>query len=291
MKIQYADTAIHGPTKTLLENIIPIVESYADNGYHMTVRQLYYQLVAKNIIPNMISSYQRVSKAITTGRMNGMIDWEHIVDRVRVPMMPNQFDTISSFVRAIKDAYRTYRWSDQEHYIEVMVEKEALAGILEPVTRRYHVSLLVNKGYASASAMHDVSIRMREQEDEGKECHILYMGDHDPSGIDMVRDIQDRMNRFDQEVDVQRIALTKEQIEDHNLPPNPAKKSDPRSKQYYEEHGSESWELDALNPEVLTGILTCNIEAYLDLKKYTAMMDKEDTEIDALDKMTSKLET
>lgn len=274
-------------TTTLLTRILPIVESYEERGYRLTVRQLYYQLVSRLIVPNTEASYQKVSKIVTMGRMHGMIDWDVIVDRVRVPMMPNEFGSMGSFVDAVKNSYRSYRWQDQDYYVEVMVEKEALAGILEPITRKYHVSLLVNKGYASASAMHEVAMRMQKQ--NFKDCRILYMGDHDPSGMDMVRDIESRLYTFGSDIEVERLALNMDQIEEHKLPPNPAKKSDPRSKTYHKMFGDESWELDALDPEVLSDILEIGIQKYMDIDAYNTVVKKELVERDALARVTKDL--
>lgn len=121
--IRYSDSSMQRSTLALLDKITPIIESYDERGYRLTVRQLYYQLVARLIISNTIASYQKVSKIVTLGRMQGMIDWNIIVDRVRVPMMPNEFYSMGSFVEAIKNSYRSYRWQDQDHYVEVMVEK------------------------------------------------------------------------------------------------------------------------------------------------------------------------
>ena len=191
---------------------------------------------------------------------------------------------------AVKNSYRSYRWQEQDHYVEVMVEKEALAGILEPITRQYHVSLLVNKGYASASAMHEVAMRLEVQEDEeDKSCHILYLGDHDPSGIDMVRDIQDRLATFGRHPEIERVALTYDQIKQYSLPPNPAKKSDPRAKRYYEQYGNKSWELDALDPEVLSNVLETAIQGHMDLGRYNETIRREDRERKALSRLARKL--
>ena len=289
-KIRYVDSTMQHTTRELLDKMIPIIESYEDKGYRLTVSQLYYQLVARIVIANALSSYQRVSKVTTLGRMQGFIDWDTIVDRVRVPMMPNEFDSMGSFVMAVKNSYRSYRWQEQDHYVEVMVEKEALAGILEPITRQYHVSLLVNKGYASASAMHEVAMRLEVQEgEEDKSCHILYLGDHDPSGIDMVRDIQDRLATFGRHPEIERVALTYDQIKQYSLPPNPAKKSDPRAKRYYEQYGNKSWELDALDPEVLSNVLETAIQGHMDLGRYNETIRREDRERKALSRLARKL--
>lgn len=281
-KIAYVSRSMHGSSRLLLDKMIEITEDYAQKGYKLTVRQLYYQLVSRNEIPNNMSSYQRTSKVLLAGRMTGLVDWDVIVDRARVPRMRPQYDTMGSFVRAVMDSYRCFRWDDRDHYLEVMVEKEALAGILQPVTDRYHVLLLANKGYSSASTMHDVAERMDGHEQLGRQCRILYMGDHDPSGMDMVRDIRTRLEEFGCLADVGRIALTMDQIEEYGLPPNLAKKTDPRSRKYVDKYGGRSWELDALNPEALTGILETSIRAYLDMSRYEEAIRREQAEKDKL---------
>lgn len=277
----YSFRSMHSSSQRLLDQMIKIIEGYEQRGYKLTVRQLYYQLVSRNVVPNDMSSYQRTSKVLQTGRMTGQVDWDTIVDRARVPRMRQQYPTMGSFVEAVKNSYRCLRWDGQEYYLEVLVEKEALAGILEPVTDKYHVLLLANKGYLSTSAMHDVALRMGMHEQD-RQCIILYMGDHDPSGMDMVRDIRDRLRGFMCYTRVERIALTMDQVGQHDLPPNPAKRTDPRSRRYSDEYGGRSWELDALNPEILTGILREHILRYLDVRKYEEAIRREQREKDEL---------
>ena len=207
--------------------IVEIVEEFQEQGYRMTLRQLYYQLVSRDVIPNLQPEYAKLSTLLTEARMYGFIDWDFIEDRIRIPKKHSEWDDIPDVVNSAINSYRRNRWQDQENYLEVWVEKDALSGVLEPITEKYHVHLMVNRGYSSASAMHDASIRFRNQESNEKKTFILYLGDHDPSGMDMVRDIQSRMNIFDSTVDVKRIALNMDQIEEFNPPPNPAKMSDP----------------------------------------------------------------
>jgi len=282
-KIAYSSRSMHRSSQLLLNQMIKIIEDYEQRGYKLTVRQLYYQLVSRNVVSNDMSSYQRTSKVLQTGRMTGQVDWDTIVDRARVPRMRQQYPTMGSFVEAVKNSYRCLRWDDQEYYLEVLVEKEALAGILEPVTNKYHVLLLANKGYLSTSAMHDVAQRIGMHELD-RQCIILYMGDHDPSGMDMVRDIRDRLREFRCYARVERIALTMDQVGQYDLPPNPAKRTDPRSRGYSNEYGGRSWELDALNPEILTGVLKEHILRYLDVRKYEKAIRLEQGEKDDLER-------
>ena len=274
-------------TRILLEKITNVLEDYEDKGYRLTLRQLYYQLVSRDIIPNLQREYQKLSRVMTDARMAGIVDWDIIEDRIRIPKKPNEFKNIPDLVDAAIRSYRLDRWQNQKNYVEVWVEKDALSGVLQPLTKKYHVHLLVNRGYSSASAMHDSALRFQESND--KNCVILYLGDHDPSGEDMVRDIEDRLDDFGCDVEIKKIALTKKQIEQFQLPPNPAKMSDPRSDEYVTKHGNYSWELDALTPETLNELLVTNIENLLDMDEYKAVIKREEEEKVKLVQLSKRL--
>ncbi len=230
--------------------------------------------MSQDTIPNKDSEYKKLSRIVTDARMEGLIDWDIIEDRLRIPRKPSEFEDIKELVDVAIQSYRLDRWKNQENYVEVWVEKDALSGVLEPITNRYHVNLLVNRGYSSISAMHDSALRIKQN--QNKNCVILYLGDHDPSGIDMVRDVRDRLHAFHCDMEVKKIALTMEQINQYNPPPNPAKKSDPRSRTYMRNHGNESWELDALTPETLNELLITHIEEFLNKKEYNGILEEED---------------
>jgi hypothetical protein len=279
---------MHQKTKELLAKVIDIVESYQQAGYRMTLRQLYYQLVAKNIIANKLSEYSKLSVLLTDARMYGLIDWDFIEDRVRVRKMASEFADIPELIDVAISSYRRQRWDDQEYYVEVIVEKNALIGVLDPICRDYHVSIFPNVGYGSTTVIHELAERFEQKQD--KKCILLYFGDHDPSGEDMVRDIKNRLDIFEVDVEVIKVALTIEQVQQYNLPPNPAKMSDPRASNYVAEHGSNSWELDALPPNVLVDLLTNAIEEYIDMDKYTAVRELEEKEKQQLEDYAENFE-
>lgn len=289
VKTAYIRRSLRGQNRDLLDRIVEIAERYGEMGHRITVRQLYYQLVSRNILPNTMSSYRNTSKLLAVGRMTGRVDWDVIEDRARRPVMAGEFGTMADFIRAVRDSYRRRRWETQGSYLEVLVEKESLAGILEPVTRKYHVLLLANKGYSSVSATYEVAQRIAYHGGLGKSCHILYLGDHDPSGIDMARDIEDRLRRFGAAAEVERIALTMDQIREHGLPPNPAKTADPRSGGYLGKYGGRSWELDALDPRVLAGILESGITRHMDVGLYEAVIRTEEREKAELDRLAGRM--
>jgi hypothetical protein len=178
--------------KEQLKLINEIIEEYAQEGYKLTLRQLYYQLVSRDIIANKVQEYAKLSTLLVKGRMAGVVDWEAIEDRIRVPFLPYWVHDVEDAISDTIDQYRLNRQDGQEVYIELWVEKDALSGVLKRITSEFHINLMVNRGYSSCTAMHDAYKRFKIQEDDGKEVVILYLGDHDPSGLDMVRDIKER---------------------------------------------------------------------------------------------------
>jgi hypothetical protein len=282
-RIAYKDPKNLRPeTSQLLSEIITVVEDYHSQGFKLTLRQLYYQLVSADIIPNQQKMYAKLSKILSDARMCGQVDWCIIEDRVRVPKMHSQWDDIPDLVDSAIHSYRKDRHYNQENYVEVWVEKDALSGVLAPITDEYHVHLMVNRGYSSVSAMHDAALRFRAAYKQDKECTILYLGDHDPSGLDMIRDIDDRLTGFNADITVRAIALTEKQIEKYNPPPNPAKITDPRAHDYIAQYGKTSWELDALRPNVLHKLLRTNLESLIDMERYNEIVAQENQEKERL---------
>jgi len=278
MKEKFVDINFSDEIRDRIRQANEIIDAYQAQGLRLTLRQLYYQFVTKNYITNEERSYKNLGKAISNGRLAGLIDWDAIEDRVRVPKPPNEFQSLESLVEAAFRSFRLPRWKGQEYYAELWVEKDALSGVLEPLAREFHVTMMVNRGYSSQSAMYEAGRRFAEKDNDGYRTVLFYLGDHDPSGEDMVRDVQDRLQRFGSEVEVKKIALTMAQVNQHNPPPNPAKMSDSRAKAYVEEHGASSWEVDALPPEVLNDLIRESFEEILDRDKMDEVIAKEESE-------------
>lgn len=288
MKIAYRKIRMNKANKLRLALINEIIEDYQAQGYVLTLRQLYYQLVSRDVIPNQQKEYTRLSLLLKEGRMAGIVDWDAIEDRLRKPSSPASFDSPENILDACISQYALPRQGGQDTYVEVWVEKDALSGVLGRVTRKYHVPILVCRGYSSASAMHDSFKRFEDATRNNQNIVILYIGDFDPSGEDMVRDIEDRIMEFSDGIDadlnfkIDKIALTMEQIKKYNPSPNPAKVSDPRAKEYIAKHGDSSWEVDALKPEVLHALVEDNITKLIDLLKYNAILRNEEIDKEKL---------
>jgi hypothetical protein len=253
-KICYEDCNFRADSLTLIAQANKIIASYQADGYDLTLRQLYYQLVASDVIPNTVSSYNRLGAMISKARRAGLIDWSAIVDRVRNLEVRSHWRDVVHAATSIGEQFHIDMWKGQENYVEVWFEKDALSGIFERAANPLDMPFFACRGYTSDSEMWGAAQRFRRY--RSRECYVLHFGDHDPSGIDMTRDITDRLGLFGAaHVDVKRIALNMPQIRQYDPPPNPAKELDPRFSFYQAEYGDESWELDALNPRVLGALV------------------------------------
>lgn len=279
MKHTYCNMNFRKKTLGIIETANEIIDEYKADGYDLTLRQLYYQFVARDIIPNKQSEYSNLGTAINNGRLAGLIDWNSIVDRTRKHQANGHWDSPSDILNDSADQYAIDTRADQNDYLEVWVEKDALVGVIERACEPLDIGYLSCRGYVSQSAMWRAAMRFKRQERNDKDCTVLlHLGDHDPSGIDMSRDIQDRFYMFGSRVAVRRIALDMEQVEQYSPPPNPAKTTDSRYATYRDEYGDESWELDALDPRVITELITTKAADYTDEDKRKALMEKQEEE-------------
>ena len=279
MKRAYYGINFRSKTLEIIETANSIIEEYKADGYDLTLRQLYYQFVARNIIPNKQREYNNLGTAVNNGRLAGLIDWNSIVDRTRRHEANAHWDSPSDIINDSADQYAIDTRADQNDYLEVWVEKDALVGVIERACEPLDIGYLSCRGYVSQSAMWRAAMRFKRQEQNGKDCTVLlHLGDHDPSGIDMTRDIQDRLNMFGSDVEVKRIALDMEQVKQYNPPPNPAKTTDSRYAAYRDDYGDESWELDALDPRVITQLITNHAADYTDSNKRKTLIKQQENE-------------
>ncbi len=270
--------------KVMLVKAVEVIGEYAAMGYQLTLRQTYYQLVARGVIPNAPVWYKRLGDVVSNGRLAGYIDWESIVDRGRVTVMHPEWASPGQLLEAAAAQFRLDRWEGQPYYVEVWCEKDALSSVIEPVCNRRHVRFLANRGYSSSTAMYTAARRLTEAAEAGRHPVVIYLGDHDPSGLDMTRDIEDRLAlmTYGTDITVERLALNREQIALYQPPPNPAKLTDSRAEKYVNLYGDESWELDALEPQVLDAMIEDTITALLDEDLYDEMIDLEEAGREAI---------
>jgi len=274
----YVPKVFRGKTLGIIEAANDIIDEYTEQGFTLTLRQLYYQFVARALLPNSMKSYKRLGNILNDARLAGMVDWDSMEDRTRnLDQLPTWKDA-PHLLRANARHFRRDRWSTQNYWIEVWVEKEALSGVFAPVCKEMEVGLFSCRGYPSQSEVLGASGRFIDYAMAGQETVILHFGDHDPSGIDMTRDIRDRLHMFEAYVEVHRMALNLDQIEEHDPPPNPAKLSDSRSTDYIRRFGSSSWELDALDPQTLSDLVRDAVDSYLDHDAWQEAVEKDEAD-------------
>ncbi len=269
-----------------------ILDDYESQGYVLTLRQLYYQLVSRDIIPNNVKEYTKLGNVISRARLAGLIDWSMIEDRTRVPETRSHWESPSEIIESAVSSYYLSRWENQKNYIEVWCEKDAVSNIIKPVCRKWDILFMANRGYSSQSAIYNAHKRLAVK-GQNKSVKIIYLGDHDPSGMDMDRDINNRIEIFTYgEIRriVKRIALNMEQVEEFHPPENPAKQKDSRFEQYVVEYGESSWELDALEPSVLADIIEKAIMEFVDLDEFDKVAEKEQEHKDNLIELTKDID-
>lgn len=266
MKKAFIDKNFRADKLALLEIINDILDKYKAQGYDLSLRQLFYQLVSRDIVPNTQKQYKTLGTLVNDARLAGLIDWDMIVDRGRKTEIPPHWKSPADIIEAAARSFAIDKWENQSNHIEVMVEKQALEGVLLPVCQRLDVNFTANKGYSSQSLMYLIGQRLKRQHGRNdKHIHILYLGDHDPSGLDMDRDVEERLGLFSgYPVTFQRLALKWEQIEELQPPENPAKLTDSRADKYIAKYGDSSWELDAVEPRALDQMVTEAVEALRD---------------------------
>lgn len=255
----------------LIEFMNTLIESYQDQGYTLTVRQLYYQLVARDVIPNDLNSYKRTAAIINDAKLAGLIDWDAIEDRTRDFIVRSRWSSVSSILDSCVRSFHMNMWQEQEYQVYVVVEKEALVGVLERTCNTYDVPLLAARGYPSSSVLYDFAQSHIIHKSTHKQHIIIHLGDHDPSGIDMTRDLTERLNLLcggPVNLAVERIALNYDQIEELRPPKNPAKDTDSRFESYRKKFGSSSWELDALSPQFLNDLVESKINEFIDFDEW-----------------------
>lgn len=299
MKECFIEKAFKPESRKWIDKMVRVCETYEAQGYKLSLRQVYYQLVAHHGLPNREQSYKNIGSLLSDARLSGLVDWDMIEDRGRETQENTHWDSPAQIVRSCARWFELDKWDDQPYHVEVMVEKAALEGVLQPVCARLDVPFTSNRGYSSSSAMYECGKRLQSKLEAGKLVRIIYLGDHDPSGIDMTRDVDARLSLFsgyresvdgelelayDYEDDcdadepkfkVIRAALNADQIRRYSPPPNPAKLTDSRADGYIRKFGNESWELDALEPSVLAALVEDHVSKWRDEDLFALAVDRQ----------------
>lgn len=327
-RIAYVAKKFNPEHLAIIRRAIEICDEYNRAGFDLTLRQLYYQFVARGYLPNTDQSYKRLGSIINDARLAGLIDWDYIVDRTRFVRDLSHWNDPAHIIGAVARSFRHDVWADQPARVEVWIEKDALVGVIEDVCQRNDVPFFSCRGYTSQSEIWGAAQRLGQFIEAGQRVVVVHLGDHDPSGIDMSRDIEDRLQTFvtrdwinahpddvpwqgddgrrtvsyaalfeamrgfhgldGSPLRINRIALNMDQVEEYDPPPNPAKLTDSRCRGYIEEHGQSSWELDALEPTVLAALIEEAIADERDPDIWAESMAKEARERELLERVSAR---
>ena len=274
----------HRATKAEVEARREAFLAIIEEGRPMTVRQVFYQATVRNLAPKTEAGYAMVQNDLVIMRRAGDLPYGWIADNTRWQRKPQTFDGIED---ALEDTARFYRkslWAQADCYVEVWLEKDALSGVLYPVTSRYDVSLMVARGYASLSFLHSAAEYIGDLD---VPTFIYHCGDYDPSGVNAGEKIEETLREMAPDADItfERIAVNPDQIAAWNLPTRPTKTSDSRSKGF----AAESVELDAIEPSQLREIVEQAIERHLPPEQMAVLEAAEESERSILRDMISRL--
>ena len=268
---------MHAATLDVVEQANVIIAEYLAQGFALSLRQLFYQMVSRALLDNSFKEYKRLGVIVRDGRNGGLIDWDAIEDRARIVNTHSSWDSPADIIGSAADSYKTDWWRDQRYRPEVWIEKNALIGVIEGVCTDLRVPYLATIGNNSQTLQHQAGKRFAQYFGQGLIPVVLHLADHDPNGIDMTRDVRDRLALYArQPVEVRRVALNLDQVRQHNPPPNFAKESDTRFEGYVKTFGTrECWELDALSPTVIADLIRDEIEALIDWPEWNAAQAEE----------------
>jgi hypothetical protein len=289
-KIRYEPRTFKPRSMKLIGTANDIIDEYTRQGYDLTLRQLYYQFVARDVIPNNQRSYNRLKDLVANARLAGLIDWSAIQDRTRNLRGNQHWSSPAEIVQACAASYQIDKWATQPRRVEVWIEKDALVGVISGVCRRLDIPYFSCRGYTSHSEIWRAGYyRMRPPSKQ--RTIILHLGDHDPSGIDMTRDIGARLRQFSgrDDLEIRRLALNMDQVDTYDPPPNPAKTTDSRYEGYIVRYGEESWELDALEPAVISDLIEDAVTEIRDEGAWESALARERMERERLEEVAEQM--
>lgn len=285
----YREPNFRADKMEMIGRIASILDPAETRGEVYSVRQIYYQFVKNNWLPNEGGSYNKVQAAINDGRMAGLLSWTAIEDRGRDLMGYTTYNSPQEAVETLEKDYKTEVWASQPSRPEVWVEKAALVSVVGSICDLERVDFYATRGYDSQSAVWRAARRFTDYISRGQRPVVLHLGDHDPSGLDMTRDITERLQTFvGVPVQVIRLALNMSQVQTLALPPNPAKLTDARAVDYVAKYGSESWELDALDNDYIRRLIRDAVESLRDQKLWDEALMEEIEDREQLQRWAEK---
>ena len=269
-------------TKTDIENLKTNMRQLIKSQFPMTCRQVFYAMVSRGWIEKKESEYKNVvCRLLAIMRRDGTLPYYMIADSTRWMRKPTTYNNLGDFLKITAETYRRSVWADIPHYVEVWLEKEALAGVLYEETEKWDVPLMVTRGYPSISFLYEAAMSIKNT---GKPTTIYYFGDRDPSGVDIPRVVEKELRKFlpiEQTFNFSIEAVTERQIIEMNLQTRPTKKSDARSKNFT----GGSIEVDAIPPNDLRELVQKCITRHIDAGALQGLLDTERMERETIEKI------
>lgn len=250
-----------------------------------TLRQLYYQAVSRKLIPKTEQAYKTIGRVLVLMRRAGEIPYDWIADNTRWMRKPRTYSGLQQLLNNTAATYRRSVWDSQSAYVEIWLEKDALAGVLYPITSKYDVPLMVTRGYPSLSFLHSAAEAIKA---EDKPTYLYYFGDMDPSGLDIPRKVEEGIRQMAPyvQVEFERVAVTRQQIVMFDLPTRPTKRTDSRAKTFE----GESVEVDAIPPAGLRRLVRSKIESHINREALATLQIAEESERSYLENLAKRLE-
>lgn len=273
------------------EELIQASHDILQTEHPMTLRQLYYRLVSKLILENCKAEYQRLSNYMTAAREEGSIIPEWIVDRSKPEIIPDVWDDVGSYIEAVSMSYHRDYWNEQPYYCEVWIEKDSLTGSIENTIKNLGVTLRAHRGYGSCTKKMEIATLF---DSISKPIQIFYIGDHDPSGIDIERDLLSKITQYmetEKFISLERLAISRDDIETFNLPPLRVKAKDPRAKAFTKLHGYEVVEADALPPSELRRRIQESVSTLINVERWNHNVRIETAEFNSIREIVGKFKT
>ena len=288
----YEQRKFKGDDQKLLIQADSILQEYESQGFAITLRSLHYQFVSRDLYENTAQNYNKLGDLMSAGRRAGLISWTAIEDMERPLRGPTTFDEPVDAIKSAREEFKTDLWCNQQWRPEVWIEKNALIGVIEPVCKELRVNYLSCKGYGSDSALWEAGQRFASCVQKGQRPIIFHLGDHDPSGVDMTRDIYDRVTMFTGiPVQVVRIALNMDQVRKYDPPENYVKLGDSRTEKYKARFGTDNcWELDALSPTVIADLIRVAVSEVCDETHWDLALQEEARHLETIDTWIEQFE-
>ncbi len=298
-------TTFRAKNRTLADTAVAILDAERP----MTVRQLFYRLVSAGAIRNAQTEYKRLGAVMTRIREAGDVPRTWLVDHTRATLKPSSWSGLADFSESVRTCYRKDFWASMPHHVELFVEKDAVAGTVQPITVENDVAIRVCRGYASISFAGEIADEWTQIE---KPIFAYYLGDFDPSGFDLERDLRDKLGRYSglpiwtyeppgQEpcyvdnahrfVSWVRLGVTEADFVDHDLVRIPVKRSDNRAAGFIQEYGTDCAEIDAIPPSELRRRVADAIDRHIDVERWNRLLKVEEAERETLLQFSQTLET